>query len=340
MGLAALTTYSPERTIDSDELSRLTGIPAEIYREKFGFTRKHVSAEDEHVSDMALAAADRLLQETGTPRGDVGVVVYCGSSFKDYGMWSCAAFLVHALRTDRAYGFEIMAHCAGFLVALWNAESLLRSDDSIDSVLVVGASKDSAVVDYGDPDAKSLFNFGDGAAAALVTRDGGARILAHASVTEGEFHDSVTIPAGGSVVPVTQDALDRGLHRARVKPGLSLRDAVTPLFVAAVAQAARTALARAGIGPADVDHVVVQNQIPSVHRRILEGVGVPESRCAYFQGHGHMSSLDPVFALRELAERGDLERGDRVLLLAAGLGYTATALVIEWDPSVSVTTVR
>src|SRR5690606_22056772 len=101
----------------------------------------------------------------------------------------------------------------------------------------------------------------------------------------------------------------------------------------------RTALIRANMTVENIDHVIVQNQIPSVHRWILKDIGVPERKCKYFGGHGHMSSLDTIFALRAGATRGDFRHGDRILLLAAGLGYTASAIIIEWAAGTRAETV-
>ena len=335
--IEALSTYSPQGRMTKFDLAELSGIPATVWEEKFGFTEKRVSAADEHVSDMGLAAAGALFQSLPEARESVGAVIYCGSSNKDFGMWSCASFLAHELGLRNAYAFEIMAHCAGFLLALSTAKSILLADDSIDSVLLVAASEDSTLVDFSDIASKSVFNFGDGAAAALVTRSGGgSRILSHAAITDGQMHNSLLVPAGGTVEPASLDSVRRGRHSAQVNPTISLRDSVTPIFVRNIVDAAHTAAERADLDLDQIDHVVVQNQIPSVHRGIVEGLGLPDGRVSYLRGYGHMSSLDPLFALRIGAEENRYRDGDKILLLAAGLGYTWSAMVLEWSSSTAV----
>lgn len=336
MRLTALSTYTPADRMDTAGLSARTGIPADVLVEKFGYTGKYVSAEGEHVSDMSMKAALPLVEGASGP---IGTVIYCGSSLKDHGMWSVAAKVADGLGLNGALGFEVMGQCAGFLIGIWTANALLAVDPDAGDVLLVGASKDSQAVDYDDLSVKSVFNFGDGGAAIRVSRaSAGARILAHAGITDGRFHDAVMVPAGGTVEPATAETVAAGRHRALVKPGLSLRDEVAPMFIAIILRAAESACAQAGIRVDEVDHVIVQNQIPSVHRSILDGLGIDEDRCEYFGGHGHMSSLDPVFALADLARAGRIAPGERLLLLAAGLGYTASALLVEWGDGVDVRT--
>lgn len=338
MQISGLSLHRPDRFMPASELSALSGIPEDVLTEKFGFTGKFVSGADEHASDMCVDAARPLLA-SAEGKSPIGTVIYCGSSIKDYSMWSCAAQVTHELGLDGAFAFEVMGQCAGMLIAAWTAQALMTVDSDDRDVLLVAASKDSTVVDYDDPSVKSVFNFGDGAAALRMSRNGGgARILSHAAITDGTFHDSVMVPAGGTVEPASVETVAAGRHRAHVKPGLSLRESVTPMFVANMTEAARLACERGGVGEHEIDHVLIQNQIPSVHRAILDRLGTPPAACRYFGGHGHMSSLDPIFALGELAASGHARPGDRLLLLAAGLGYTASALLLEWSGDMEVHT--
>lgn len=82
---------------------------------KFGLRGKHIAALDEHVSDLAVKAAEPLIAEHGA---DVGAVVYFGSAHKDYYLWSCAPKVQHALGLVGAFAFELMATSACAPIAL------------------------------------------------------------------------------------------------------------------------------------------------------------------------------------------------------------------------------
>jgi 3-oxoacyl-[acyl-carrier-protein] synthase-3 len=94
--------------------------------------------------------------------------------------------------------------------------------------------------------------------------------------------------------------------------------------------AARGAVERSGATLADVEYLCGIHMKPSMHRALVAGLGLDESRAAYLDDTGHMSGVDPLFALDRAARAGELRDGELVLLLAAGTGYTWAASVIRW----------
>ena len=87
IGLVATAHYLPERWMTANEVAAASGIPEEVVVTKFGLRGKHVAAEDEHVSDLAVAAGKRLLDEHGVDPSSIGTVLYYGSTWKDYPVW-------------------------------------------------------------------------------------------------------------------------------------------------------------------------------------------------------------------------------------------------------------
>ena len=79
------------------EVAERSGIPEPVIVEKFGLRGKHIAAEDEHVSDLSVRAADGLLAESGVDPRDIDVVMYYGSMWKDYGVWQVAPWIAHRI---------------------------------------------------------------------------------------------------------------------------------------------------------------------------------------------------------------------------------------------------
>jgi 3-oxoacyl-[acyl-carrier-protein] synthase-3 len=98
-------------------------------------------------------------------------------------------------------------------------------------------------------------------------------------------------------------------------------------------RAAKGALERSGASLGDVSYLCGIHMKPSMHRALLDELGLSDERAAYLDDTGHMSGVDPLFALDRAAREGTLSSGDLVLLLAAGTGYTWAASVIRWGPS-------
>ncbi len=323
IGIAATASYLPERWMTAAEVAEASGIPEPVLVEKFGLRGKHIAAADEHVSDMAVSAAFRLLDERSIDPDTVDCVLYFGSMWKDYAVWQAAPWIAHRLGCSRAFAVEYDNVSMGTPVALRVARALLAAEDELRTILCVGACRESYLLDYGNERARFMFNFGDGAVAALLAKDAPNELLASHAITDGSFSLQVKVPGRGSVEPDGYRYLDVADPGA-MKAGLD--DVSLPNFVAA----AEGALARSGAALADVSYVCGIHMKRSMHEQLLAALGVDPSRAAYLDDTGHMSGVDPLLALDRAARAGELAAGDLVLLLAAGTGYTWAASVVRW----------
>ena len=323
VSLAATAGYLPDRWMTAAEVGERSGIPENVVIEKFGLRGKHIAAEDEHVSDLSVRAAESLFDESGTVPGEVDVVMYFGSTWKDYAVWQAAPWIAHRLGCDNAYAVEYDNVSCGTPVALRVARDMLLAEDELRTVLVVAACRESYLLDYANERSRFMFNFGDGAVAGLLVKDGGRNaLLGCHGITDGSFSLQVKVPAGGSVSP------NGGYRFLDVSDPASMKQGLDRVSLANFVRAAEGALDRSGAGLADVDYLCGIHMKPSMHRALVEALGV--ERAAYLDDTGHMSGVDPLFALDRAVRSGDVRDGDLVLLLAAGTGYTWAASVVRW----------
>ena len=131
IALAATAAYLPERWLTAAEIGAASGIPEQVIVEKFGLRGKHVAAADEHVSDMAVSAAARLLEERELDPADVDVVLYYGSMWTDYPVWQAAPWIAHRLGCANAYALEYANVSCGTPVALRLARNFLLAEPEI-----------------------------------------------------------------------------------------------------------------------------------------------------------------------------------------------------------------
>jgi 3-oxoacyl-[acyl-carrier-protein] synthase-3 len=325
VSLAAVASYLPARWMTAAEIADATGIPEQVVVEKFGLRGKHIAAPDEHVSDMAVTVGEQLLSETGFDPEEVDVVLYFGSMWKDYPVWQAGPEIAHRLGCAAAYAVEYANVSYGAPAALRVARDMLAAEADLGAVLAVGASRESYLLDYANERARFMINFGDGAAAAMLVKDGGANeVLGSHGITDGSLSRHVKVPSGGSVDPAgcerSLDVADQAAMKER------LDEVSLPNFV----RAAEGALARSGATLADVDYLCGIHMKRSMHEALLEGLGLDPERAAYLDDAGHMSGVDPLLALDRASASGGLADGDLVLLLAAGTGYTWAASVVRW----------
>jgi 3-oxoacyl-[acyl-carrier-protein] synthase III len=328
VGVAATAAYLPEQWMSAAEIAAATSIPEQVILEKFGLRGKHIAAADEHVSDMSVAAASRVLEEHAVDPAEIDVVLYYGSLWKDYPVWQAAPWIAHRLGCRNAYGLEYANVSCGTPVALRLARNFLLAEPDLQNVLVVAACRESYLLDYGNQRSRFMFNFGDGAVAGLLTRAAPHQLLGCHALTDGSFSLQVKVPAGGSVEPASVESVTGRRHYldvadpAQMKGGLD--EVSLPNFVAA----ARGAVERSGATLADISYLCGIHMKRSMHEAIVGELGVP--RAAYLDDTGHMSGVDSLLGLDRAARAGELAEGDLVLLLAAGTGYTWAASVVRW----------
>jgi 3-oxoacyl-[acyl-carrier-protein] synthase-3 len=334
VGLAATAAYLPERWMSADEVAGASGIPADVIREKFGLRGKHIAAADEHVSDLAVAAGARLLSEQDVDPASIDVVLYYGSTWKDYAVWQAAPWIAHRLGCSRAYAIEYDNVSMGTPVALRVARALLVAEPEWRTALVVAASRESHLLDYDNPRSRFMFNFGAGAVAGLLEADGRQNlVLASHAVTDGSFALQVKVPAGGSVEPPSLESVNARRHYLDVADPAEMKDGLDDVSLPNFVEAARGAVERSGAQLEDVSYLCGIHMKRSMHDAIVDALGVDPGRASYLDDTGHMSGVDPLLGLDRAARAGELAAGELVLLLAAGTGYTWAATALRWGPA-------
>ena len=327
VGLEATASYLPARVMSAAEVATVSGIPEDVIVQKFGLREKHVAAHDEHVSDLSLRAAERLLRENDIDPASIDAVMYFGSTWKDYAVWQVSPLLTHKLGCSTALALEFDNVSHGTPMALRVARDLLRAEEELRTILIVAACRESYLLDYANVRSRFMFNFGDGAVAGLLRRDSTRNeLLGCHAVTDGSLALQVKVPRGGSV-----HAHD-GYGFLDVDDPAAMKERLDATSLQNFVQAAEGALERSNARLADVGYVCGIHMKPSMHRALLDALGVDESRAAYLDDTGHMSGVDPLLALDRVARAGTLAAGDIVLLLAAGTGYTWAAAVVRWGP--------
>ena len=331
VGLAATAAYLPERWMTAAEVADASGIPESVILEKFGLRGKHIARPDEHVSDMAVEAATRLLAEHEVDPASIDAVLYYGSTWKDYPVWQAAPWIAHRLGCSGAYAIEYDNVSMGTPVALRLGRAFLVAEQEWKTMLVVAACRESYLLDYANERSRFMFNFGDGAVAGLLVAEAEANlVLGSDAITDGSFSLQVKVPAGGSVEPPSHRTVFNRRHYLDVAdPGEmkgGLDEVSLPNFVAV----ARGAVERSGARLEEVGYLCSIHMKRSMHEALVGDLGLDPARAAYLDDTGHMSGVDPLLALDRAVRAGDISDGELVLLLAAGTGYTWAATVIRW----------
>ena len=148
VGMVDVGVYMPEQWMTAGEISRASGIPEDVIRERFGLEGKHIAGPDDHVSTMGATAARRALEASGVDADDVDVVAYFGSKWTDYLVWPVASKIQDLIGARDAWALEMANVSCGTPVALRTLAGLMLGDEEVQTVLMVGACRESYLLDY------------------------------------------------------------------------------------------------------------------------------------------------------------------------------------------------
>ncbi len=130
------------------EIGAKAGIPEQIIVDRFGLDGKHIAGPDDHNSDMSARAGLLALERAGVAPEEVDVVAYFGSMWRDYEVWSVSPKIMDLVGATNAWALEMANVSCGAPVALKVAADFLRGADDVDTLLLVGASRESHLLDY------------------------------------------------------------------------------------------------------------------------------------------------------------------------------------------------
>ncbi len=332
VGIVSLATFIPKGRISSAELAARSEIPEDVIREKFGIHQKAKAGPDEHPSQMALLAAQRCLERAGFPASELDAIIYFGSEYKDHYVWVLSTWLLEALGARWALGFDLYAVCTGFIIALKVAQDMMRGNPALNNILLVAATKESDLLDYNDQLSRFIFNFGDGAGAALVRRGYNANLLLDTDfVFDGRFSRSVQVPVVGTRAYAQTKSFSSGAPAAfAVHDPAIMKEQLDPVSVPNFEKVIRGVLNKCGHAPPQVDFIALLHAKRSFFLGILESLGIPEDKTFYAWDYGHLQAIDPLLAMERAEQLGKVKPGDLVVLASAGAGYSWGAAALRW----------
>jgi 3-oxoacyl-[acyl-carrier-protein] synthase III len=332
MGIASIGYYIPESTITSREISKLSGIPLAVFKEKIGMERKHIAAPDEHPSEMGIRAARQAVQRAGIDARDIGIIAYCGASFYDYSMWSPAARVQAALGADDCYAFEVKNGCNGGNLGINLCKNLGLGHPEKEYALVVCSEKLSPFIDYTDKSSLSLFMVGDGAAAALLKRgEAKNQLLEYASITDGSTVDCIKVPLGGTKMPFGLTAHDSRSKYICVDDPDGLDRILSQTYLDNYKKVITRAVQKSGYSLEDIDYLFTNQVKRSLSGDIFQSLGLSEKNTlTSIEDYGHMGTVDTLFNLGRAIEEERIKPGDLVVIASSGAGFTWAAMAVKF----------
>ncbi len=313
-------SYLPKRVVTNAELAKRVDTSDQWIVERTGIRRRHVAAEGELTSHLALEAAKRALAAAGMNAEAVDLIVLATTT-PDQTFPATATRVQAALGIGRGAAFDVQAVCSGFVYALGVANNFLALGQH-ETALVIGAETFTRILDWNDRGTCVLF--GDGAGAVVLTREPANSerlprgVLSTHIHSDGRLYDLLYVDGGPSSTMST--------GRVRMHGPEVYKHAVVKL-----AETVREALAANGLTVADVDWFVPHQ----ANKRIIDSTAkklglAPEKVILTIEDHANTSAASIPLALDAGVADGRIKEGDILVLEAMGGGLSWGSAVVRW----------
>lgn len=323
VGIAGLGRYLPDQRLTNADLEKIVDTSDAWITQRTGIKERRIAAADQACSDLATVAAERALADAGVRGEDVDLVVCCTVT-GDQPFPATACDVAYRIGAHRAGGFDLSAACSGFVFGVQVGAQFVATR-AYENVLVIGAEKLSSILDYTDRNTCVLF--GDGAGAVLLApheRAGRGQYLGGSIRMEGNNHDVLSVPGGGSRLGSSHATIDAGAHFMKMGGTKVFRFAVRT-FAELVEEAMRPyGYEQLGLV---VPHQVNQRIIEAAAERLGLDINLFYSN---IEDYGNTSSASVPIALDEACERGRLQPGKIVCMVAFGAGLTWGHVLLRW----------
>lgn len=318
--VAGTGSYLPENLVSNTELEKTVDTSDEWIIARTGIRQRHIAAEGEMTSDLALKAAQRALESAGLSGSDIDLIVLATST-PDQTFPATATRIQAALGMTGGAAFDVQAVCSGFIFALATADNFIKAGQ-VKNALVIGAETFSRILDWKDRTTCVLF--GDGAGAVVLTAkegDGSNQdqgILSSHLHSDGRYNDLLYVDGGVSSTQST--------GYLRMKGREVFRHAVVNL-----ASVVGEALEACDMVADDVDWIVPHQ----ANKRILDGTARklkidPSKIIVTVDKHANTSAASIPLALDEAVRDKRITRGDIVILEGMGGGFTWGSCLVRW----------
>jgi 3-oxoacyl-[acyl-carrier-protein] synthase III len=314
----------PERVMTNNDFGAI-GIETshEWIFERSGIVERHIAVEGETTCSMAATASKVAMERAGVHPGQLDAIVL-STATPDRLLPSTAVDLQAALGASRAAAFDVGAACSGWLYAMTVAEGMIASG-AAETILVVGAEKMSAIVDW--KDRATCVLFGDGAGAAILQRARtGKGILSTFLRSDGQLADLLYRPAGGAAIPMSQQVLDERTYLVRMAGREVFKHAVRSM-----SEAADRALDSARLTGADIDLLIPHQANVRIIEATAKHSGISMDKVyVNVDRFGNTSSASIPIAIDEAIEKGIIKDGTTVLMVAFGAGFTWASMIVRF----------
>jgi 3-oxoacyl-[acyl-carrier-protein] synthase-3 len=312
--IAGTGSYLPEKILTNADLERMVDTTDEWIVSRTGIRERHIAAEGEFTSDLALQSARRAIQAAGIDADDIDLIIVATTT-PDRTFPSTACLLQDKLGVSNCPAFDIQAVCSGFVYALATADNFIKAG-AAKCALVVGAETMSRITDWTDRSNSILW--GDGAGAVILTASKEPGILSCHLHADGSYANLLHVPSGVSSQKGGGTIVMEG--NSVFKVAVNTLDAIVD-----------ETLAANGLEKTDIDWLVPHQANIRIIQATAKKLGMSMERVVVtIDTHGNTSAASIPLALDAAVRDGRIKRGETILMEAFGGGFTWGSVLLKY----------
>ncbi len=314
----------PPGVLTNQDLEKIVDTSNQWILERTGISERHIATPEIATSDMAIEAARIVLAERGIDAKELDAIIVCTVT-PDMFFPSTACLVQDRIGAHGAWGFDLVAACAGFIYGLTTAAHFVMAGTH-KKVLVIGADTMSRILDY--TDRSTCILFGDAAGAMLVEpADEGEGFLGFVNEIDGSGGDYLKMPAGGSRMPSTKETVEQRMHFVKQDGAQVFKYAVRKME-----ELCTRLLDQHKLTPKDVKLLIPHQANRRIILGVVERMGMDLDQVVInINRFGNTTAATIPLATRDAVESGRLVKGDLVLFAAVGAGFTAGVNLWRWS---------
>lgn len=316
-------SYVPEKIYTNKDIEKFVDTSDAWVYENLGIKKRHIASPNQSTSDLAAEAGLKAIKNAGLSVDDIDLIIVATAT-PDRLAPSTGAIVQDKIKAYNAVAFDISAVCSGFLYSMSVATQFIASG-VYDNVLVIGADTFSKITDWNRRDC--VF-FGDGAGASVFSSGNvNEGFQAFRLFTDGRGKWNFTIPAGGSEKPATKETVENGEHYFEMN-GRAVYETAIKVLPKAINQV----LEDTGLTISDIDYMIPHQPSIRILQKTAQIIGLPWGKVmTNMENYANTSGGTIPILLDEVNKKGLLKKGDTILFVAVGSGWTYGASILKWE---------
>ena len=321
--ITAIAHYLPEGRLTNHDFEAMVDTTDQWIFDRTGIRERRFVEKGTPTSTLAAAAARKVLEQRGIGADEIDLIIVATVT-PDMFFPSTACVLQEKIGANKAWGFDLLGACSGFIYALTTAAQFIVSGKH-EKVLVVGADVMSSIIDF--EDRATCVLFGDGAGAVLVEASQSENgILDSILRSDGSGGQFLYMPGGGSLNPPTDETISKKMHCVHQNGRNVFKFAVKGMV-----EVSEAILERNGLTHEDLKLYVPHQANLRIIKAATEKLQLDPAKVAInIDRYANTTAGTIPICLSEAAESGTIESGDMLLLASFGAGFTWGSLLLRW----------